>query len=630
MARRQVGDHGLALRVPWVHRGSDGAPGLRCPRGRPAARAHRHERRVADAPGHLADRHRARGARAVERPGDHHEGPRFRRLWRARAAHQHRRRCREGGGGLPLPAGGHTLVGTGSRRPLRRLRLRGQGQRRDRDHGHDRDQGRHRQPGRDLRHARPRRRVHRPRGSLVRPRPASRSRQDRSRAHGHLRQDPRRRPQARDQGLHALRERCLRGGRGEARLRPDHAHVRSGVDDRRGAPPARRSEGRDRVGAIAAAAHEVRARDIMRKTITGTGGMLLLQTLKDAGVDYLFTNPGSAETGIFAAIAEDGDQRLVVGKHEGLVAAMADGYHRLSGKVGVVIAHVMGGSYQLAGQLFNAQIAGSSVLVIAGDWTSELQDHRALSPFPGFTQAESMRPLTKQARCAFQVDTNPAAITVATTRALREATTAPTGPVYLSISAALLNREGLEARIGEDAQYTIAGAPPARPETIEAMARRLGAARCPVLIFGDDVWRQGAQAEAVQLAEVLEAPVFSTRQIFANFPSRHALYCGAYPVSAEFRKISGLEPDLLFLVGCHGVHGSVAEPAVMQIGPNPLHMGRHYPLDVAAQCELRGTLRELALALTRRHPADSVAAWTRQRAKVRTYARLLIEREEDL
>jgi hypothetical protein len=101
-------------------------------------------------------------------------------------------------------------------------------------------------------------------------------------------------------------------------------------------------------------------------------------------------------------------------------------------------------------------------------------------------------------------------------------------------------------------------------------------------------------------------------------------------VSAEFRKISGLEPDLLFLVGCHGVHGSVAEPAVMQIGPNALHMGRHYPLDVAAQCELGGTLREPALALTRLHPADTIGAWTRQRAKVRTYARLLIEREEDL
>src|SRR4029078_6411009 len=94
----------------------------------------------------------------------------------------------------------------------------------------------------------------------------------------------------------------------------------------------------------------------MRKTITGTGGMLLVQTLKDAGVEYLFTNPGSAETGIFAALLEDGDQKLVVGKHEGLVAAMADGYHRISGKVGVVIAHVMGGCYQLAGHVLHEEL----------------------------------------------------------------------------------------------------------------------------------------------------------------------------------------------------------------------------------------------------------------------------------
>jgi thiamine pyrophosphate-dependent acetolactate synthase large subunit-like protein len=368
----------------------------------------------------------------------------------------------------------------------------------------------------------------------------------------------------------------------------------------------------------------------MRKTITGTGGMLLIQTLKDAGVEYLFSNPGSAETGIFAALEEDGEQRLVVGKHEGLVAAMADGYHRLSGKVGVVIAHVMGGSHQLSGQLFNAQVAGSSLLVIAGDWASELQDYRGLAPFPGLSQAESMRPVTKEARCAYQVHTNPAAIPVATIRALREATTPPTGPVYLSISAELLSHDGPEVQIGEDARYRIEPPAPARPQTIEAIARRLGEARCPVLMFGDDVWRDGAQAEAVRLAELLEAPVFASRQIFANFPTRHPLYCGMYPVSKDFEKVAGLKPDLLFLVGCHGVHGGVTEPSVMQIGPNPVLMGRHYPLDVAAQCDVRGTLRDLADALPRLHGADRTAAWARQRAKVRAFASLLIEREEHL
>jgi benzoylformate decarboxylase len=357
--------------------------------------------------------------------------------------------------------------------------------------------------------------------------------------------------------------------------------------------------------------------------------MLLLQTLKDAGVDYLFTNPGSAETGIFAALAETDDQKLIMGKHEGLVAAMADGYHRVSGKLGVVIAHVMGGSYQLAGQLFNAQVAGSAVLVIAGDWASELQDYRGLAPFPGLSQAESMRPITKEARCAYQVHTNPAAIPVATVRAIREATTPPTGPVYLSISAELLNREGLEAQIGEAAGYRIERPGPARRATVEAIADRLAGARCPVLMFGDDVWREGATAEAVRLAEVLEAPVLASRSIFANFPTRHPLFCGAYPASKDFAKVTGLTPDVLFMVGCQGVHGGVAEPSVVQIGPNPLLMGRHYPLDVAVQCEVRGTLAELAEALTRLH-GEQVAAAARQRGRVRAFAASVIEREENL
>src|SRR3989441_10375041 len=301
----------------------------------------------------------------------------------------------------------------------------------------------------------------------------------------------------------------------------------------------------------------------MRKTITGTGGMLLLQTLKDAGVEYLFTNPGSAETGIFAALAEDGDQRLVVAKHEGLVAAMADGYHRMSGKVGVIIAHVMGGSHQLSGQLFNAQVAGSALLVIAGDWASELQDYRGLAPFPGLSQAETMRPITKEARCAYQVHTNPAAITVATTRALREATTPPTGPVYLSISAELLNREGLEAQIGEGAGYRTEPPAPARAQTIEAIARRLAEAKCPALMFGDDVWRDGAQLEAVQLAELLEAPVFASRQIFVNFPNRHPPYCGMYPVSEDFTKTTGLTPDLNLPRGLQGGPRPLCQPTVI-------------------------------------------------------------------
>src|SRR5207244_679669 len=234
---------------------------------------------------------------------------------------------------------------------------------------------------------------------------------------------------------------------------------------------------------------------------------------------------------------------------------------------------------------------------------------------------------TKDARASYQVATNPAAITVATTRALREATTPPTGPVYLSISAELLLRDGLEGGIGEAAAYQTERPGPARAKTVEAIARRLGEATCPVLMFGDDVWREGAGADAVRLAEALEAPVFASRQIFPNFPTRHPLYCGMYPVSKDFEKVSGLKPDVLFMVGCQGVHGTVSEPSVLQIGPNPILMGRHYPLDVAALIDVRGTLAALCEALRKQPGAEG---WARQRAKVRAFAKTLIEREEKL
>jgi thiamine pyrophosphate-dependent acetolactate synthase large subunit-like protein len=103
-----------------------------------------------------------------------------------------------------------------------------------------------------------------------------------------------------------------------------------------------------------------------------------------------------------------------------------------------------------------------------------------------------------------------------------------------------------------------------------------------------------------------------------------------YPVPRDFEAISGVTPDLIFLVGCQGVHGPVTEPSVMQIGPNPLLMGRHYPLDVAVQCELRQTLYDLTETLRRVYSSERIASWAQRRAGVRRFARLLIEREEDV
>ena len=65
-------------------------------------------------------------------------------------------------------------------------------------------------------------------------------------------------------------------------------------------------------------------------SVTGTGGDLAVAQAKAAGAEYLFTNPGSFETGFFDAFTDTSGMQLIMGLHEGIVISMADGYHRVS------------------------------------------------------------------------------------------------------------------------------------------------------------------------------------------------------------------------------------------------------------------------------------------------------------
>ncbi|HEY8803104.1 MAG TPA: thiamine pyrophosphate-binding protein, partial [Candidatus Dormibacteraeota bacterium] len=61
-----------------------------------------------------------------------------------------------------------------------------------------------------------------------------------------------------------------------------------------------------------------------------------VKTLHDAGVDTFFGLPGSTEAPLLEALRADGGIRYVLGLHEGVTVAMADGYARSTGQIGVV------------------------------------------------------------------------------------------------------------------------------------------------------------------------------------------------------------------------------------------------------------------------------------------------------
>src|SRR5215467_7605106 len=85
------------------------------------------------------------------------------------------------------------------------------------------------------------------------------------------------------------------------------------------------------IGQAAAAAPAAAMREMK-----GTGGALFVAQLKAAGVEYIFFNPSTGDYPIFDALVDEPGITLIKGIQEGAVIAMADGYARASGKVGVV------------------------------------------------------------------------------------------------------------------------------------------------------------------------------------------------------------------------------------------------------------------------------------------------------
>ena len=108
-----------------------------------------------------------------------------------------------------------------------------------------------------------------------------------------------------------------------------------------------------------------------------SGKRAFLDLLKQEGVEILFGNPGTTELPLMDAFAVENDIRYVLGLQEAALMAMADGYAQASGKLTVVNLHVTPGLGNAMGMLYDAQKAGSPILVTAGQQDTEFSIARA-------------------------------------------------------------------------------------------------------------------------------------------------------------------------------------------------------------------------------------------------------------
>src|SRR5712692_6228519 len=249
-----------------------------------------------------------------------------------------------------------------------------------------------------------------------------------------------------------------------------------------------------------------------------SGKQALLALLKQEGVEYLFGNPGTTELPLMDGLVEVDGLSYVLALQEAAVVAMADGYAQASGKLGVVNVHVAPGLGNALGMLYDAQKAGTPLLVTAGQHD---QSFNVTEPILWADLPPIARPLVKWSAEVRRLEDLPRVVH----RAAKTALAPPTGPVFLSLPADVLNAEG---EIGLGAPSRVASRLRGDRAAIEAAAELIAATERPVLIAGDAVAQSAAHAELVALAELLGAPVWAEGvPNTASFPASHPLFRGA-------------------------------------------------------------------------------------------------------
>ena len=323
-----------------------------------------------------------------------------------------------------------------------------------------------------------------------------------------------------------------------------------------------------------------------------TGRAAFLQLLIDEGVTHLFGNPGTTELAIMEAVPQFPQLRYVLGLQEAAVLGMADGFARASRRLVAVNLHCTPGLGHAMGALYSAKFSGSPLIITAGQYEIGygLQEPLLYEPLVPIAQ-----PLVKWAVEVTRIQDLPRIVR----RAAKIAMTPPMGPVFISLPGNILDDE---AELDFGSPTRVDGAMRPSDDAIARLAKRLLAARCPVLIAGRELADRGVLAEAGELATLLGAAVYQEPVPYnTRFPSRHPACMGDLTRNQKKVRETLAQHDLLLCLGADLLRMSPFSPVeplpdgmpVIHISEREWELGKNYPTEIALRADVKETLLAL-------------------------------------
>ncbi|KJF48630.1 MULTISPECIES: acetolactate synthase large subunit [Bacillus] len=326
---------------------------------------------------------------------------------------------------------------------------------------------------------------------------------------------------------------------------------------------------------------------------TMNGALMLIEALKREKVEVIFGYPGGAVLPIYDKIYDSGLFHVLPRHEQGAIHA-AEGYARVSGKPGVVIATSGPGATNLVTGIADAMIDSLPMVIFTGQVATSVIGSDA------FQEADVLgitMPITKHSYQVRRPEELPGVIK----EAFHIATTGRPGPVLIDIPKDVA---GIEGTFEYDQPIDLPGyQPKIEPNylQIRKLVEAVSRAKKPVILAGAGVLHGKASEELRQYVEQQQIPVAHTLLGLGGFPAKHPLFLGMAGMHGTYAANMALHQcDLLISIGARfddrvtgNLNHFAKQAKVAHIDIDPAEIGKNIHTHIPVVGDSKLVLQEL-------------------------------------
>ncbi len=324
-----------------------------------------------------------------------------------------------------------------------------------------------------------------------------------------------------------------------------------------------------------------------------TGSQILIECLKEQGVDTIFGFPGGAVLNIYDALYKAKDEiRHILTSHEQGAAHAADGYARATGKVGVCIATSGPGATNLVTGIATAYMDSVPMVAITGQVPTTLlgKDSFQEVDITGITM-----PITKHNFIVKDVQK----LADIVRKAFYIAREGRPGPVLIDICKDVTAAQAeYEPKPPKKAASIPIGVD---DKDINEAIEVINNAKKPVILSGGGVSIAGADKELLEFATKGKIPVTTTLMGMGAFPGTHDLFMGMLGMHGTRASNTAVsESDLFIAVGARfsdrvisNVQRFAPKAKIMHIDIDPAEIGKNVVVDYPLVGNIKKILKQI-------------------------------------